>query len=102
MKISRILALEEVRFDLNDGEAFYEMQSPGLGQYFRDSLIADLQSLWLYAGIHSKQYGFYRVHASRFPYAIYYHMHDSVVVIVAILDMRQNPSKTRSKLRSRS
>jgi hypothetical protein len=96
MKIIRILALEEVRFDLNDGEAFYEMQSPGLGSYFRDSLIADLQSLWLYAGIHSKQYGFYRMRASRFAYAIYYHIQDSGVIIVAILDMRQNPSKTRS------
>jgi len=102
MKIIRILTLEEVGFDLNDGEAFYEMQSPVLGQYFRDSIIADLQSLWLYAGIHSKQYGFYRMHASRFPYAIYYQLMDSVVIIVAILDMRQNPSKTRSKLRLRS
>jgi len=102
MKFSKILALEEVQFDLNEGEMFYEMRSPGLGQYFRDSLISDLQSLWLYAGIHSKQYGFYRMHASRFPYAIYYHLQNTAIIIVAILDMPQNPSKTFSKLKSRS
>lgn len=98
MKIKSIHALAEVRYDLDDGEVFYEMLSPGLGQYFRDSLLADFQTLWLYAGIHSKQFGFYRLHASRFPYAIYYDIHNDSAIIVAVLDMRQAPSKTVSKL----
>jgi hypothetical protein len=101
MKIRKIRALTEVQYDLDDGEAFYERLSPGLGQYFRNSLLADLQSLWLYAGIHSKQFGYYRMHASRFPYAIYYDIKIENAIIVAVLDMRQNPSKTATKLSSR-
>ena len=101
MKIRNIHALAEVQYDLDDGEAFYEMQSPGLGQYFRDSLLTDLQSLWLYAGIHSKQFGFYRIHESRFPYSIYYEIINEDVIIAAVLDMRQNPLKTITKLSSR-
>ena len=101
MKIKRIRALANVQFDLEEGDSFYEFQSPGLGQYFRDSLLADFQSLFLYAGIHSKRYGFYRMHANRFPYAIYYQIQGDDVIIVAVLDMRQNPSRTRSRLHSR-
>lgn len=101
MKITDIIAIEEVQQDLDEAECFYDLQSPGLGQYFRDSLVTDFQSLWLYAGIHSKQYGYYRMPASRFPYSIYYEIKRSVVIIMAILDMRQNPSKSQSKLLSR-
>lgn len=32
---------------------FYEQQSPGLGDYFLDSLMADIESLHIYAGIHA-------------------------------------------------
>ena len=38
--------------DLADGWGFYEQQSPGLGNYFGDSLFSDIDSLALYGGIH--------------------------------------------------
>ncbi|MFZ2448900.1 MAG: hypothetical protein WAW36_00070 [Methylovulum miyakonense] len=57
-------------FDLQQGKDFYEANQEGIGDYFFDSVIADIESLRLYAGIHSKQFGLYRMLAKRFPFAI--------------------------------
>ncbi len=38
--------------DLEIGVDFYESQQPGLGCYINDYLIADIESLRIYAGIH--------------------------------------------------
>ena len=51
------LALE----DLIDGFTFYESQSKGLGDYFLDSIFSDIESLHLYAGIHTLYFGYYRL-----------------------------------------
>jgi hypothetical protein len=40
--------------DLADGRAFYESQGAGLGDYFFDSVFADIDALALYGGIHPK------------------------------------------------
>ncbi|MDY6989434.1 MAG: type II toxin-antitoxin system RelE/ParE family toxin, partial [Thermodesulfobacteriota bacterium] len=64
--------LDEAEKDLIDGFAFYERQSEGLGEYFVDSIFSDLESLRLYAGIHAFYFGYHRLLAKRFPFAIYY------------------------------
>ena len=46
--------------DLERGRDFYESQQPGLGEYFLDSLFADIDALRLYAGIHERHFGHYR------------------------------------------
>lgn len=91
MNINNIIALEEVLVDLKIAEEFYEKQNKGLGSYFRDTIISDIESLWLYAGIHNKIFGLYRLLSKRFPYGIYYEIKEDVVIIVAVLDLRQNP-----------
>lgn len=101
MNIKNILALKEVSHDLKIGEEFYEKQNHGLGAYFRDSIISDIESLWLYAGIHLKVFGLYRLLSKRFPYGIYYQIKDSVVIIVAILDLRQNPKNISLYIKNR-
>ncbi len=59
--------------DLLDRHDFYESQQEGLGAYFLDALIADIDSLQLFAGIHAKPFGrFHRSLAKRFPFAIYF------------------------------
>ena len=45
--------------DLECGENFYEAQALNLGVYFFDSLIADIEFLSFYDGIHVKHFGFY-------------------------------------------
>ena len=91
MNIKNIVAIEEVANDIKTAEQFYEKQNKGLGGYFKDSIISDIESLWLYAGIHLKIYGLYRVLSKRFPYGIYYEIKDDLVIIIAVLDLRQNP-----------
>ena len=101
MNIKDVIALEEVSIDLKIGEEFYAKQNKGLGGYFKDSIMADIESLWLYGGIHNKVFGLYRLLSKRFPYGIYYDMHEDVIIVVAVLDLRQNPSNISLFLSSR-
>ena len=54
-----------------EGFRFYEAQAGGLGDYFLDSLSADIDSLRLYAGIHPLHSGQRRLLSKRFPFAVY-------------------------------
>jgi plasmid stabilization system protein ParE len=100
-QIKDIFALKNVSDDLDRGERFYEMQESGVGQYFRDCLLSDMESLYLYAGTHKKYAGAYKLLSRRFPYAIYYTIEKDIVVIVAVLDVRSNPAHTKKMLQQR-
>ena len=52
----KVIILDCAERDLDDGWSFYEEQ--GAGDYFFDSLSADIESLTLYAGIHRKAGGY--------------------------------------------
>jgi plasmid stabilization system protein ParE len=86
--------------DMAGGRHFYDQQSTGLGDYFFDSLFADIDALALYAGIHSRHYGFFRSLAKRFPYAIYYQIIREEVVVFRVLDCRRDPKWIRRNLTS--
>jgi plasmid stabilization system protein ParE len=94
----KIEILDQAEKDLIDGFAFYEGQSKGLREYFLDSVFADIESLRLYAGIHSQHFGYYRLLAKRFPFAVYYRIQRKVIQVYAVLDCRRNPSWTLSRL----
>jgi hypothetical protein len=99
--VREVVILREVAEDLNDGKAFYDQREPGVGDYFWDSLLADIESLIIYAGIHGRAQGLYRMLARRFPYAIYYEIAGEVVYIVAVLPMRRSPEWIKRKLEDR-
>lgn len=101
MKSRQVIIQVEASQDLDAGFIFYESKESGLGYYFVDSLLADLESLSFYAGIHPRFFGFFRMFSKRFPYAIYYSVQEEVVYVVAILDMRRNPRSIYKKLISR-
>jgi hypothetical protein len=67
MKVERIQILFEAEIDLREGRAFYDKQGTKVGNYFFDSVLADIESLVIYAGIHKKELGFYRMLVKRFP-----------------------------------
>ncbi|MCK5539136.1 MAG: hypothetical protein KAI79_20100 [Bacteroidales bacterium] len=90
--------LRKAREDLRLGIQFYNRQQQGLGNYFYDALISDIESLQLYAGIHPKIKNFYRALSKRFPYSIYYKVDEDTVKIYAILDDRRNPKTIESRL----
>ena len=84
--------------DLIEGYWFYERQSTGLGDYFRSCLIADIESLAYYGGIHATEYGYHRALSKRFPFCIYYSVNEDTVTVVAVLDARRDPLWIRRRL----
>jgi plasmid stabilization system protein ParE len=96
MKVALSVGAEQ---DLLDGFEFYEFQQTNLGWYFLDSLYSDIDSLELFAGIHPKRFGdFYWTTSKRFPFSIYYRVVGDTATVIAVLDSRQNPSKTQTRL----
>jgi hypothetical protein len=86
--------------DLRRGVHFYERQEQGLGNYFLDSLCSDIDSLQLYAGIHSVHFGrFHRLLSEKFPYAIYYEVKEQTAYVRAVLDLRRDPLWIAGKLK---
>jgi len=100
MKVKDVVILKEVADDLNDGKAFYDQRESGVGDYFWDSLLADIESLVIYAGIHYREHGLYRMFAKRFPYAIYYRITGDEVQVWRVLDCRRDPRWIRQQLKS--
>jgi hypothetical protein len=96
-----VVVLDDAAADLEAGRRFYESREPGVGDYFVDSLLADLDSLALYAGVHSRHFGFHRKLSERFPFAVYYEVEGDTACVYAILDMRKDPLWLRRELRSR-
>ena len=47
--------------DVAQGYWFYEQQADRLGDYYRDCILADIDSLSFYAGIHEIAYGYHRM-----------------------------------------
>ena len=101
MKVKDVLTLKEAADDLNEGRAFYDIQEPGVGNYFWDCMISDIESLIIYAGIHRKQLGLYKMLARRFPYALYYYIFEDVAYVVAVLPMRRDPAWISRQLKRR-
>ncbi len=95
----RVEIARSAETDLLQGFAFYERQQAGVGDYFLDSLFADIDALTLYGDIHPKPGGcLHRTLAKRFPFAIYYTFQDDTVTVVAVLDCRQNPASITDHL----
>ena len=101
MNFSEVIVLKETADDLEVGRWFYDGLELGVGDYFLDSLLSDIESLRLYAGIHSMHFGYHRLLSKRFPFAVYYEYEPGTVWVVAVLDMRQNPASIRSALANR-
>jgi plasmid stabilization system protein ParE len=96
----RIQILDRAERDLIEGFHFYESQGVGLGSYFLANLNADIESLHIYAGIHSKPYkNYHRLLSQRFPFAVFYKVREETVFIHAILDCRREPAWIRARLR---
>jgi len=93
----RIELHDSAEKDLLNGHDFYERQSKGLGNYFLESLFSDIDSLYLYAGIHAIHFGYHRLLSKRFPFAIYYNLDKDIIRVYAILDCRRNPAWTRDR-----
>lgn len=97
-----IRILDEAQQDLKEGAEFYDKQSKGLGIYFIDILLADIESLSHLAGVHINFNSYFRLLSKTFPYAIYYRINGDYIDVYAVLDCRKNPNKTQDKLKQRN
>jgi len=95
----KIIILRSAIEDLALGWDFYDRQGEGLGDYFEESLTAEIDSLRLYAGVHMVAYGYHRMLSNRFPYAIYYEVVEEQIRIRAVLDCRRDPKWIRTRIR---
>lgn len=94
----RIEILDAAVADLGEGAAFYERQREGLGLRFLEELFGGIDSLRRHAGIHPIYFGYHRMLARRFPYAVYYRVDDVSIRVCAVLDCRRDPAWTRNRL----
>ncbi len=97
----RVVVLAEAGQDLAEARSFYDAREPGVGDYCVTSLLADIESLALYHGIHQRRFNCFRMLASRFPFGIYYVEADKETRVVAVLDLRRDPSWIRQQVTRR-
>lgn len=85
--------------DIADGHLFYESREAGVGYYFETSVISDIRSLMVYAGIHElRSDGYHRMVTHHFPYAIFYKIEEEVIRVFAVLNTRRDPDWINSRL----
>jgi hypothetical protein len=81
--------LDKAEDDLVHGFQFYETQQRGLGSYFLESLLADMESLQIHGGVYRN---YHRALAKRFPFAIFYTVSVDTVFVHAVVDCRRKPA----------
>ncbi len=97
-----IVVLEEAAEDIERGRKFYDQQEMGIGAYFEDTILSDIESLGLFHGIHSIHFGFHRMLSERFPFGIYYREASEATQVFAVLDLRRNPGWIHKVLEGRN
>ena len=95
----KIRVLRSALEDLAVGRRFYDQRAKGIGGYFFDSLFSEIDSLSLFAGIHRVHFGFHRLLAKRFPFAVYYQVIGGEAVVFRVLDCRRDPNWIQNALR---
>ena len=99
--MKRVIILADAAEDIEAARDFYEGQERGVGEYCADSLLADIESLGLFSGIHPLHFEFHRMLASRFPFGIYYRERGDETQVFAVLDLRRDPNWIRKELGKR-
>ena len=94
----KVRVLRPALEDLAAGRQFYDRQQKGVGEYFFDSLFTEIDSLVLYARIHRIQFGYHRLLARRFPFAVYYRVVGDEAVVHRVLDCRRDPKSIHRAL----
>lgn len=94
----RVRILRPAFEDLASGRRFYDRRAQGIGGYFFDSLFTEIDSLSLFAGIHSVRFGYHRLLAKRFPFAVYFKVIDEEAAVFRVLDCRRDPNWIKNAL----
>jgi hypothetical protein len=93
--------MAEAASDVEDARDFYELLEPGVGELFVDSILADMDNLKSFHGVHPMHFGFHRMLSDRFPFGIFYRDKGMETQVFAVLDLRRHPNWIRRELRKR-
>lgn len=66
-----------------------------------ETFYADIELLRQHAGIHRRVFDYHRALSTRFPFAIYYDIHEQEIRIWRVLDCRRNPQWIKRQLLGR-
>ncbi|WP_461783909.1 type II toxin-antitoxin system RelE/ParE family toxin [Prosthecobacter sp.] len=100
--MNRVVVLEEAAADIESARDFYDGIEPGVGAYFLQRIVEDIERLETLSGIHGLHFGFYRMLSERFPFGIYYRETNDETQVFAILDLRREPTWIRAELHARN
>jgi plasmid stabilization system protein ParE len=88
----------EVRAEISEAYRWYENQQSGLGDEFLDRISETLDRICQMPESYAVVYrDVRRAVVQRFPYAVYYRIVSSRVVVTAIFHGRRNPKAWRSR-----
>ncbi|MEA5599632.1 type II toxin-antitoxin system RelE/ParE family toxin [Nostoc sp. UHCC 0252] len=88
----------EVREELNDAHSWYESQKPGLGDEFLDCVDETVNRISQMPESYVIVYGdMRRAVVRRFPYAVYYRIVSSRVIVTAIFHGRRDPKSWQTR-----
>jgi plasmid stabilization system protein ParE len=88
----------EAERDLGDAAIYYNSRSDGVGDNYLECMMGELNALLNTAGTHREMHGCFRKLIKRFPYAVYYLVHDDTVDVVAVLHQRRGHQYIRQRL----
>jgi toxin ParE1/3/4 len=87
-----LLISDEARLDIIDAFSCYEVQQVGLGQQFEKCLDEGFTELQQHPNSFQKKYKEVRIyHIHRFPYGVYYLIHESEIKIMGVFHTSRNP-----------
>jgi len=99
--MKKVVVLNDAAADIELGRDFYENLDPGAGDYFTESILSDLDKLSKISGVHPVIFGYHRMLAAKFPFAIYYRTNKKRTEVVVVLDLRRNPILNYTELSER-
>jgi plasmid stabilization system protein ParE len=91
--------LSPAESDLAQAMDYYDRASPGLGLEFLNEVERTVQRIllnpeaWTKVSAHSR-----RCRTRRFPYGVFYSIHEGEVVISGVMDLRRHPDSWRTRI----
>ncbi|RLA47051.1 MAG: type II toxin-antitoxin system RelE/ParE family toxin [Gammaproteobacteria bacterium] len=89
---------EEAEFDLTEAAEWYERQRDGLGHEFLDEVLSTLDAIRIepqsYPLVHRKTH---RALVSRFPFAVFYRVQSSDIVVVSVMHGSRHPARWQNR-----
>lgn len=97
-----VVYLPEVSRDYFGAQRYYETISPGTGERFQAAFKKAEHEIEAGLITHHVDFTHYhRVNLHRFPYAMFYRLHESRIVVVALLPIRRDPKSIHQELANR-